>query len=355
MKTLTDEYDVDRPFASIRALSEQGVKGLYHENAPGLGLSALLDMLSFGAGVNTIILVNNCEAAATHFTESDNGTFDVDTTTTDRAGTNAVQMITTAATDATQYIETKYINRSALPAQRTVSGKRQMDWRDTRYLGFWKSGLTTGEFGTATELKVGIVNDGTLQTVQNTCAISATEVRWCEIDMEAAEWSRDKVEAVRFYGNLATTNEAAVIDMITRYQLSYDRGPYYGCMFPVKSAEALSQGDTVAWSIDGLVKEAAAAVDTLGPVHLYKNGAPVTSATGNAQLDVWGIVPGVRIFIGRANAANTAGDWLEWAANGLYADVTTTTTEKGFAKGLEAAGEQYDDIFMLAAPMGASD
>lgn len=350
-------YHPNMPFAPLYQMGIEGIEALYHEKVPGLGFSAYLEALMYGAGVNNIIQVNDCETSA-DWTESDDGEFDVGTqgATGNRVGTNCLLLEANGTTAVTgvEYVDTIYINQSFKIGQ-DAAGRRQMDWRDTRYLGFWIHNETSSHFNTAGELKVAIVNNGTKQTEVSIEAMLGAVHQYMEIDMEANSWTRDRVESLRFYCS-NTANEDIYIDDIIRYQLSYDRGPFYGCMFPVKSATVLSNGDTVAWSIDGLVKEAAAAADTLGPVRLYKNGAPVSSGTGTARRDLMGVIPGYCIFIGRAGSAGiTAGDAVEWESNGYYIDVTGAATENGFAFALETAGAQYDDVFLCAKVFGASD
>ena len=70
-----------------------------------------------------------------------------------------------------------------------------------------------------------------------------------------------------------------------------------------------------------------------------------STATGTAARGVWAYFPGRFFFLVQANAATVAGEGLEWAANGLAAGVSTGAEEEGWAKGLEAAGAQYDHIF----------
>lgn len=341
------------PGPSLQALAEMGVGAMDDSKATGVDLRTFFEKLMLSAGMNYLVQVNDCETSG-DWSESDDGTLDFAVAATGkRVGTNCLSITNTAATDETQYIETKFIDESAKIGSRVW--KRQQDWRDTRYVGFWKHAETGSHFGTDGELSFALVNNGTVGTKIDVDGTSGTVHHYCQIDI--SDETRDRVEAIRFYGNHSVTGEVTYIDDIVRYQIAYDRGPLFGGWFPIKSAAALSDKDTVSWTIDGLIKTvtAAGAID-LGPVKLYGiDGLPASSATGVATRNRWGYVGGVFLFIGRANAANTAGDYLEWAANGLYTDVTTTTTEKGFAIGLEAAGAQYDDIFMLMAKGGASD
>lgn len=343
---LSSLLKVDRPGPGLEALSRMGVQALDDPKASGADFRSFLSLLMLGAGINHQIQVNDCETAA-DWTESDDGTFDVDAGATGkRVGTNCVSLTGTAACDNSQYIQTLIINESS--AVPLYSHKKQMDWRDTRYLGFWIHNESNGDFGTAGEMQVAIVNDGTVSDKVNVQALQDSVHQWFEIDMESNSWTRDKVEALRFYCNNANTGEVLYVDDIVRYEISYDRGPLYGCAFPIKSSEALTDGDSVRWTVDGLAKWTSAAnVADLGAVKLFDQGVPTSSVTGDGARSKWGVIPGVFLTIARANAATVAGEGLQIDANGLYGGVATGVDEKSVAKGLEAAGAQYDDIFVL--------
>ncbi|KKN18470.1 hypothetical protein LCGC14_0955550, partial [marine sediment metagenome] len=188
------------------------------------------------------------------------------------------------------------------------------------------------------------------QTQVNLQAVVDDVHQWFEINMEANSWQRDKVESIRLYANVGS-GEDIFIDDILRYEISYDRGPLYGCAFPVKSSTTLTNNLHCKWTIDGLIAVTSSDVTSLGPVKLFLNGAPVAragTATGTAARDVWGWFPGQFMYITRASAVTVAGEGLEVAAAGTVAGVASGVDEKAHAKGLEAAGAANDDIFVLA-------
>lgn len=343
----------NRPGPSLLALSQVTGVGMFGGD---VNLASFFVPMMHMAGLNFLVQINDCEDEA-DFTESDTGVFDIAAAaaTGKRVGTNCMKLMATAACNASQYVQTRKINESQ--ECDPYFGRKQQDWRDTRYLGFWKHGETSAHFGTAGELKVAIVNNGEVSSLVNVDGSQAQEHHWCQIDMEAEEWSRDRVEALRFYCNNLNAAEVTYIDDIVRYLLSYDRGPWYGSAYPIKSGVTLAWGETVKWTIDGLdVCAAATAGIDLGPVALYENGEPVTSLVGTGKRDKWGIVPGARMFIGRAGTGVTAADFVEWEASRSYNDVTGAAIEKGFAMALETAGETYDDVLLnLGTPVGAVD
>jgi hypothetical protein len=360
--SFTGQYKENRPFGGTHELAEHIGPGMFNPNVEGLGLSGLLEPLMLAAGINVIIQVNDTQTSG-DWTESDDTTFDfaVGSAGT-RVGTNALKLTATASTDNSQYVQTLFIDESSRIGINTSSAKRQQDWRNTRYIGWWHHAVQSAEYGTLGEMQFAIVNDGTLQTKVELDGNVTTSHQWQQIDMEDIEgdgtnvaWDRDKVEAIRFYSNNTNTGEDYYANNIIRYQISYDRGPLYGCMFPITSGTTLANGETVAWSISGLVaSSSAAAVADLGPVRLFQDGLPVISATGTATRNVWGFVPGVYIFIGRSNGSCTAGDLAEWASSRHLTDVTTTATSKGFAMALETDGEAEDDIMFTLVKPGES-
>ncbi len=355
MSNLTKHFKANRPFGGTQELAEHGVQGLFNPNVGGLGLNALLETLMITSGINVIIQVNDCETSG-DWTESDDGVFDYAVAAGgNRVGTNALKLTATASTDNTQYVSTLFIDESEKVGTPTSSGKRQMDWRNTRYIGWWHHAVQSAEYGTAGEMTFAIVNDGVLQSKVDLDANVTTAHQWQEIDMVAQGWDHDKVEEIRFYSNNTNAAEDYYSDDIIRYQISYNKGPMYGSMFPITSGTALSEGDLVAWSIDGLIASSSSAVVAdLGPVKLFKNGLPVSSGTGTAKRNLWGFVPGMYIFIARSNGSCTAGDLGEWASARHLTDVTTTTTGLGVAKALETDGEAEDDIMFSAVIPGAS-
>ena len=340
------QYGLRKRFPNLRDLGDSQ------------GMEAFLRHLRVGAGIGYVIQVNDCETSG-DYTESDTGVFDIaaSAATGKRVGTNCMKLSATASTDGTQYVETKLINESAyIPLKQ---GKRQMDWRDTRYVGFWKHAESSAHFGSDGELEFAIVNDGvvngstsapaTAQAAIDIDGTSTTVHHWCEIDLNS--YQRDKVEAIRFYGN-NTSTEDTYIDDIVRYDISLNNAPLYGCAFPIKSGTTLTKNETAQWTIDGLIAATSAAnVADIGICWMDGDA----SRTGNAARGVWAFVPGVYIILVEVGAANTAGDYLEWASSKHYTDVTTSTTEKGFLIALEAGGAAGDWIFALIAKGAASD
>lgn len=337
---LMELLKVNRPGPGLENLARIGVPAMDDANSSGNDFRTFLNRLMLLAGLNHIVQVNDCETSG-DWTESDNGTFDMAVGTTGkRVGTNCLKLTATAACDNSQYVETDYINESA-KVPLSLNGKRQMDWRDTQYLGFWIHAEDSAEFGTAGEMTVAIVNNGTVQDKVNVTGIGGTEHRYFQVDMVAEGWSRDKVEKIQFYCNNENAAEDLYVDDIIRYSLQFNGGPMYGGAFPIKSSTTLSENHWVQWTIDGLIAAVTAAnVADLGPAWLGSS-----TLTGNATRSNWALLPGRFIFLIQANAATVAGEGLEWAANGLAAGVSTGVEEKGWAKGLEAAGAQYDHIF----------
>ena len=168
--------------------------------------------------------------------------------------------------------------------------------------------------------------------------------------MVAEGWDRDKVESIRIYANVGSS-EDLYVDDILRYEISYDRGPLYGCAYPITTGTTLTNNTHCKWTIDGLVAVTSANVASLGMVKLFKNGQPVArdgTATGTGARDVWGWFPGQFMYISRASGGTVTGEGLEVAAAGKVAGVTSGADQKAHAKGLENAGADGDDIFVLA-------
>jgi len=328
---------LSRPAVNL-ALAENLGGMVDPDNSQGYGDA--IELLMKMVGLNTIIQVNDCETSG-DWTESDNGTFDYAVGATGkRVGTNCLKLTTTAATDGSQYVETKLIDESAYVGKNTDTAQVQ-DWRDTDFIGFWKHSADSAHFGTDGELKFALVNDGTVSALQSIDGSAATEHHWCQIDISSLD--RDKVSAIRFYGNNSNTSENTYIDDIIRYKYQFNGGPLYGCGLPIKSGTTLSENHWSQWTIDGVIaSNTGANVADLGPCYLGSS-----SKTGTAKRAVWAYFPMRFIFLVQANAATVAGEGLEWAANGLAAGVSTGVEEEGWAKGLEAAGEQYDHIFAM--------
>lgn len=335
----------NRPGPSLLGLSQVVGVGMFGGD---VNFATLLMPMMVMAGMNFVVQINDCEDK-TDYTESADGVFDIETSavTGHRVGTNTMKFTQVSACDGSQYIQTIKINESE--ECNPYFGKKQQNWNDTRYLGFWKHahGGDTGDFGTDGELQVAIVNNGKLSSIVDVDGTPTTAFHWCQIDMEAEGWERDRVEALRFYCSNENTGETTYLDDIIRYLIAYDRGPWYGSAFPIMNGVTLAWGETVKWTIDGLAVSAAAdAGITLGPVALYENGEPVASLVGTGKRDKWGIVPGARIFIGRAGTGVTAADMVAWESSRTYNDVTTATVAPGCAMGLESSSVAGDDVFL---------
>jgi hypothetical protein len=307
-----------------------------------------------------VVQVFECESV-NGITESDRGVFDIVAAAAagKRVGTNCMKLVNTAATDGSQYVRLAYINESVpIP---TAGHLAQMDWNDTKYIGFWNHTANAGDYNVAGDMKIALeYNGGQVSTQQNVPATVATAHQWAQFALSAflvssggAAIPLDKIEAVRFYSENADVGDYVQYDDIIRYLISDGVGPAYGASFPIKSGTTLVEGNLAKWTIDGLIT-GAADPETLGTVYL---GA--ASALGTAKRDEWGqFVGAVRIGIARLNAAATVGDALEWVsgtANALLTDVTGAATENGFCIALETGAEQGDDIFVAYVMSAASD
>ena len=304
----------------------------------GKDLRTLLRRMAMSAGINTIHQVNDTETVG-DWVENNNGVFDVANDTAGKVGTNEAKMTSTGTCDGTQFISTKFIDKSA------DIGTEQMDWTDTRYLGFWVANKANGDYSTAGEMKVTIVNAGVEQTQVNVQAIVDDVHQFFQIDMEDNSWDRNAVESLRFYANVASGQDLYVNDII-RYEISYGRGPLYGCMFPIKSGVTATEGNLQNWSIDGVIA-GADAITGLGPCALFTDGAPVTTLLGRAQRDTWAMFPGKMLCILRASEATVAGEGVIYAAAGTIKGVATGVSENAVGKVLEVAGAANDDVFVL--------
>jgi len=333
----------NRPTVSLAMLKQLGVPGLHNAMDSDLGFEHLLDKIMFAAGINHIVQVNDCESN-TGYTESDSGTFDVETFSTDgvRVGTNSLYMTATGACDNSQYIDITAINESTILPKR--HGKRQMDWSDTRYLGFWiTNDGNAGHFGTAGELQVAIVNDGVVQTKMPVQASVDSCHQWFQIDMQSAGWDLDAVESLRFYCNNANAAEVIYLDDILRYQIAYNDAPLYGCALPIQSGVTVTNGGNVGWSITGaILGSGTEAVTDLGMGEIF-----TSSLVGTGKRDKWVMVPGIQIFIARASGATVAGEGLIFSAATTVEGCSTGVDEIAMCKGLEAAGAANDDIFCV--------
>ncbi len=333
----------NRPSVSTALLKILGLSGLVNAKDSELGYETYLERLSFAAGVNTIIQVNDCEDNG-GFTESDSGTFDFETfaATGKRVGTNCLLMTGTAACDNTQYVDIANINESQPIARKF--GKKQMNWTDTRYLGFWiHNAADTGAFGTAGELQVAIVSNGVVQDKVEIQAVVDVVHQWVQVDMVTEGWNLKEVESLRFYCNQTDTGETVYIDDILRYQISYNDAPFYGCAFPIASGTTVNNGANVRWTVSGLtLGDSTQVVNDLGMAEVF-----ASSLIGTAKRDKWVMIPGLQIFIARMSQTVTAGEGLIFSHASQYEGVSTGEDETAVCKALEANGNALDDIFVL--------
>ena len=265
-----------------------------------------------------------------------------------------ILLTATAACDGSQYAQTKLINESSALSP-SAPGEQSMSWEETRFLCFWIHAGSTGDFATAGEMKVGIMNgsgSGTLSDLVDLPATILTTHNMVVIDMEAAGWARDRVRALRFYCNNANVGEVLHIDDIIRSQYRQDRGAMYGKFFPIKNSISIAEGNLVDWTIDGLILSSASGDINLGPATILANGTTalgLASLTGDGKRSKWaGQITGY-IGIARASAAIAVGLPVGYAANNKIAAITGTPLETEDAVGytLEASGAADDDIFVL--------
>ena len=340
-------YKTNRPGPSLLALSKTSNLNLF--GAGGADFRTMLEMQALILGLPFTVQVNDCQTAA-DWTESAGGVFDVTVDASGRVGTNAIKMSSKGALNGTQYLQTKLIDESKLPMAGPGSkGVNQTDWRDTRYLGFWVKNTSGGHFSTAGEMKVAIVNNGVESSQVNVQAIVDTIDQWFQIDMDGEGWTRDRVESLRFYGNVSSGEDLFVNDIV-RYQYAFDRGPMYGCAYPIKDGTTITQGEQVRWTIDGLITSSTAQIADLGACILYENGvqvAPGGTLVGDGAHSKWAIIPGTYIYIHRVSAATVAGEGLIWSAARTSIGVTSTVDEFAVAKALETGTTTNDDIFVL--------
>lgn len=342
--SLLTHYKKNRPSISPALLKQLGFPGLVNSRDADLGFADLLEKIMFATGLNHIIQVNDCETSG-DWADSNDGTLDFTVGSPGvKIGTNCLKIINTAATDNSQYISTAHIDESTRIARRY--GKRQTDWTDTKYLGFWVHNIVGGDFGTEGELQVALVCDGVVQTKVKVQAVVDAVHQWFEIDMVAAEWNLKQVEELRFYGSNSNTGDDIYIDDILRYQISYCNKPYYGCSIPIKNGVTITDGQLVRWEINGAIPYAGdgAQITDLGHAYLYHN----STLTGNAKRNRWAIVPGMHLVLLRANEVTIPGEGLITHTDGAkVVGVAQNYEEFTFAKCLEAAGAIHDDIFAL--------
>lgn len=313
------------------------------------GLEDILEELSLMAGRCAMRSLNDCQTIG-DWTESDNGTLDVAAdTTNEKTGTSSIKITNTAATDASQYIETKLIDGSAVPAPLSPDHNDDgtIDLRDYDYIGGWNFGIATGGFGTAGELQFAIVNNGTASALQNMpAAVDSVHQRW-EIDISAL--TRDKVEAIRFYGNNANAAEAITIDSICAYKNGNGKGPVMGqCIYlPIASGQTLTRGQIVQINVASIF--GAVDVQVEGAAAVNSGGIVVVGGTGVATGKVFAVIQLTGYAYMRAGSTHGigAGEYAGWDSATTIAGEGGANPEFAICKALEAPGADSDDILVL--------
>jgi len=318
------------------------------------GLLDVLDELRLAAGICEVAQVNDCETLA-DWTESSSGNFDATLESTNqKVGSGAITLTATVGNTGTDYtISTDLINGSAKPDADPRDGERTIDWRKYDYIGGWNFGEATGGYGTAAELEIAIqdMTDGspTWATAipMNTAPVDNVHKRW-EVDISAL--TRERVQQIRFVNQNENAGEAITIDEIEVYKFGNGWGPVRGpCIWlPIKNGVTIAKGNIVEYEAGTTHRcdlEAAAGVETLGPC--------VIGGVGNAAGTVLACVQVGGLGYLQANAATVNGEGLIWATGHTVEGVATGEEENAFAKGLEAAGAQYDVIAVVMLKMGS--
>lgn len=330
----------NQPGVNLSVADLMGPRGMNDGSGNSSGYKQAVEELQRAAGINHIVQINDCETSG-DWTESDNSTFDYAVAAGGvKVGTNCLKLTATKSTDNTQYVETVLINESTHVPQ-TPDGKKQMDWRDTDYIGMWQHAVQSAEYGTDGEMQFAIVNDGTVSAKTEITGNVTTAHAWFQIDI--SDFDRDKVEAIRFYSNNTTTAEDFYADNIIRYKYALGGAPLFGCNYYITSGTTLTEGQGVKWGIAGLTAASGTEdVVDLGPAYL---GA--ATLTGTAARNKYAMIPGAFIFMMKASSTNTAGDGAQYASATTISDADTGNYEHSFCKQLEAAGETGDWIFCI--------
>jgi len=306
------------------------------------GLLDVIDELRLAAGINDRKQVNDCETSG-DWTESNDGVFDMAVGTTGvTIGTNALSLTATTGANGDN-VSTNLIDGSALPPVDNM-GNRNVDWRRYDYIGGWNYG-GAATYGTASELEIGIQNRSKTGAVawsanqdMNDEMINAIHKRW-SVDISAL--TRNAVEQIRFINQNETASDVGYVDEIEVYKFCNGWGPFSGaCIWlPVQSAITLAKGNIAQVTVGTTHRLDSADANSVTIV-----GPTVIGGTGNAAGSVLACVQASGLAYLQANAANTAGEALQFVAGDLVADAATGEMEEGFATGLEAAGAQYDVI-----------
>lgn len=330
----------NQPGVSLSVADLIGPTGMNDTSGNSSGYKQAIEELQRAAGVNHIVQINDCETSG-DWTESDNNTFDFSVGSAGKkVGTNCLKLTATQATDNSQYVETILINESTY-IPRTPDGKRQMDWRDTDYIGFWQHAVDSAEYGTDGEMQFAIVNNGVLSDKTEISGNVTQAHAWFQIDI--SDFSRDKVEAIRFYSNNSNTAEDFYADNIIRYKYALGGAPIFGSYYYITSGTTLTEGNGVKWGIDGLTAASASeGVVDLGPAYLGGS-----TATGTAARNVYAQLPGKFIFMMKASTGNTAGEGVQFSGAATIEDGDSGNFEHSWAKALDAAAETGDWIFCI--------
>lgn len=318
------------------------------------GLLDLQTALMLANGINPRTMVNDCETLA-DWTESDNGVLDATLdSSNNKIGSGALLITNTAATDGTQNIETTVINAGAAVPSDAFGETGQLDWDGYDYMVFWTYGGGAGHYSEAGELKLNIKNNGAWGTAVNIPAPIGTNAVHQRKEVDITSFTRNQVEAIRFESNNPNTSEAVTIDDIWVCKFVTGRGELMGKCSPyiIKSGTAFTRGQIAEFEAGSTHRadvEAAVGVETIGPVSI--------EGTGDAAGTVFAWIQDHGLVYLRVNAATVNGESLIWQSDNathghLVQGGATGVDENSFAKGLEAAGAQFDDIiaFIAQAP-----
>jgi len=338
-------------YAHWGKVKDKSLAGMTDVQGDGNALEDALLQMAMGSGWCPLAQVNDTETLA-DWTESHDGTFDATAGSNSRVGLATLAITATGACDGkTQYIETIVIDGSA-PVAQGLHGVSAMDWTDSDYLGFWLYG-NVGEFDADGSLKVAIVNreagSDVVQTIHDVPAAVASIHQRVEIDISSD--SRDRVTAIRFYADTTdiATGDACEVDSIIRYKVGNGKGPAMGkvMLLPIASAATVTKGAIVSIEVDaanGMAVQEESAASQVNDI-----GVACGAGTGVAGGTIYVPVQVGGFGFLRANALTVNGEGLIWqsehATHGhLIEGGATGNDEYIFAKGLEAAGAQYDDI-----------
>ena len=318
------------------------------------GLEDVLENIRLMAGGNIIKSINDCGTIG-DWTESDDGTLDVAADGSNyKTGSSSIQITNTAATDASQYIETKLINGSSAPGPLSPDHNDDgtIDLSDCDYIGGWVFGIATGGFGTAGELQFGLVNNGTASSLVNMPAAADDVHQRFELDISSLD--RDKVSAIRFYGNNTNAAEAITIDSICAYKYGNGRGPVMGSCIqvPIASGQTLTRGQIVQVNVASIFGAIDVQVEGAAAVNSY--GIVVVGGTGVAGGTVYATVQYTGLAYMRAGSTHGigAGEYAGWDSATTIAGEGGANPEYAICKALEAPGADSDDILVALTCYG---